>query len=114
MQLGDSERALAGYRRALAINESLVAANPEDVEERTALAQVYEKLGGYYAVQAVKKSLPAQSVGNWRAAKRWYQQSLELWKSVQRKTVAADYAKKPIEISQQLAKCNAAIAQFHE
>jgi hypothetical protein len=65
-------------------------------------------------VQAAKKSSPAQRASNWREAKRWYQQSLDVWKNMeQRKTVAADYAKKPAEISQQLAKCDAAIAQFH-
>ena len=56
-----------------------------------------------------------QSGGNWREAKRWYQQSLDVWKDLQQhKMVAADYAKKPSEVSQQLAKCDAAIAQLHQ
>jgi len=114
LQLGDAEHALAGYRKALVIRESLVAANPDNAEGRTQLARLYEKLGGYYALQAAKKFPPAQSAGNWHEAKRWYQQSFDVWKDLQqRKTMAADYANKPVEISRQLAKCEAAIAQLH-
>ncbi len=115
LQLGDAERALAGYRNALAIRESLLAANPDNAEGLTQLARLYEKLGGYYALQAAKRLPPTQRAGNWREARRWFQQSLDVWKALQQhKTVAADYAKKPVEISQQLAKCDAAIAQLHE
>jgi tetratricopeptide (TPR) repeat protein len=45
LQLGDADSALAGYRNALAIRESLLAANLDDVEGRTQLARLYEKLG---------------------------------------------------------------------
>ncbi len=114
LQLGDAASALAGYRKALAIRESLVTANPDNAEGCTQLARLDEKLGGYYAVQAAKKFPPTQSAENWREAKRWYQQSLDEWKDLQQhKTVAADYANKPVEISRQLAKCDAAIAQLH-
>jgi hypothetical protein len=41
LQLGDAESALAGYRKALAIRESLVAANPDNAEGRTQLARLY-------------------------------------------------------------------------
>ncbi len=115
LQLGDAASALAGYRKALAIREELVTAEPDDVEGRSQLARLYEKLGGYYARQATREFAPTHSARNWREARRWYQQSLDLWKDLQQhKTVAADYANKPGEILRQLAKCDAAIAQLHE
>jgi tetratricopeptide (TPR) repeat protein len=113
LQLGEAESSLAGYRKALAIRESLLAANPDNAEGRSQLARLYRKLGGYYELQAAKYLRPAQSAGNWREAKRWYQQSLDVWKDLQQhKTVAAEYANKPAEISRQLAKCDAALAQL--
>ncbi len=114
LQLGDAASALAGYRQALALRESLVAASPDNAEGRTQLGRLYEKLGRYYALQAAKKVPHKQKTEDWREARRWYQQSLEVWKSLQqRKTLSVDYANKPVEISRQLTKCDAAIAQFH-
>lgn len=115
LQLGDAPSALAGYRKALAIRETLDAANPTNAESRGQLGRLYERLGGYYAAQALRNARPAQTADHWREAKRWYQQSLDVWKGLQQqKTVAADDASKPSEIAQQLAKCDAAIAQLHE
>jgi serine/threonine protein kinase/tetratricopeptide (TPR) repeat protein len=113
LQLGDTASALAGYRKALAIREGLVAANPENAEGRSQLAWLYGKLGRYHALQAVKKLPLAQSAESWREARRWYQQSFDVWKDLQQhKTIAAEYASQPVEVSRQLAKCDAAIAQL--
>ena len=114
LQLGDAASALAGYRKALAIRETLVAADPENAEGRSQLGRIYEKLGRYHALQGAKNVSRQHSAENWREARRWYQQSLDVWKSLQQhKTLAVDYANKPLEISRQLAKCDAAIARSH-
>ena len=115
LKLGDAASARAGYRQALEIREFLVAANPAYVDGRSQVAQIYEKLGGYYAQQASKKFPPTQSAGNWREAKRWYQQSLRVWTDLQQhKRVASDYTNKPGEISRQLAKCDTPIARLYQ
>jgi tetratricopeptide (TPR) repeat protein len=115
LELGDKARALAGYRRALAIREDLVAKNPDNAEGRSQLARLYEKLGRYHALQAAKKATPTQGKEDWREARHWYQQSLDVWRDLQQhKAVAADYQNKPDEISRLLAKCDAALAQLHE
>ena len=98
----------------MAIRESMVAADSENAEGRNQLGRIYEKLGRYHAWQAAKNVSRQHSAENWREARRWYQQSFDVWKSLQQhKTLAVDYANKPLEISRQLAKCDAAIARFH-
>ena len=68
LQLGDGASALAGYRRALAIRENLDGADPGNAESRSQLAQLYERLGGYYLGKRRKKIRPAQTAADWREA----------------------------------------------
>jgi non-specific serine/threonine protein kinase/serine/threonine-protein kinase len=63
--LGDTAGALASYRKALAIAESLVTAHPNDAEAQRTLALIYQRLGDLQgwtgdlngAVESARKSL---------------------------------------------------------
>jgi serine/threonine protein kinase/tetratricopeptide (TPR) repeat protein len=115
LQLGDGDSALGGYRKALVIRENLSTSDPGNAESLSQLAQLYERLGGYYSQRASKQFQPAQTAADWKEARRWYQQSLDVWKALQQqKSVAADDANKPAKILRQLAKCDAAIEQPHQ
>jgi serine/threonine protein kinase len=102
LKLGDKTNALAGYRKALTMREGLLATNPEDAEGRTQLARIYESLGDCFSTMARND----KRVANWQEAKRWYQQSLDVWNDLQRKgTLTAVYGKKPDEVKRKLEKC---------
>ena len=102
LKLGDQTNALAGYRKALTMREQLQAANPDDSEGRLQLARIYEGLGNCVATIARNDKRAA----NWQEAKRWYQQSLDVWNELQRKgTLTFEYAKKPDEVKQKIEKC---------
>jgi len=106
LKLGDSAKALEGYRKALAIREALVAKTPDDAEGRTQLARIYESLGDCFSTIAKND----KRVSNWQEAKRWYQQSLDVWNDLQgRGTLTSDYAKKPNEVKQKIVKYEAAL-----
>ena len=114
LKLGNATAALIGYREALAICEGLSAANPDNADWRAEVGLLYEQLGRYHALQARRTASRKQSPESWREAKRWYQQSLEVWQSLnQHKTLAVEYANKPSDVSRQVSQCDAAIAQFH-
>jgi tetratricopeptide (TPR) repeat protein len=101
LKLGDQTNALAGYRKALTMREQLQAANPEDSEGRLQLARIYEGLGDCFATIARND----KRVANWPEAKRWYQQSLDVWIELQRKgTLTFEHAKKPDEVKQKIEK----------
>ena len=101
LKLGDREKALEGYHKALAIREELVAKSPDNAEGRTQLALIYESLGDFFSV-VVKNDKHA---ADWQEAKRWYQQSLDVWNDLQRKgKLTSDYAKKPNEVRQKIEK----------
>lgn len=109
--LGNSVAALAGYRDALSIGESVVAANPTNSDWRILLARVHEKLGAFYAIQAAKNSPLSQNLAIWEEARDSYQKSSGIWNDLQvHNELGADYAGEPSEVSRQIAKCTAAIA----
>ncbi len=106
LRLGEREEALAGYRRALAIRETLVAANPDSAEGRAQLARIHERLGAYY--QAVAGS--GRRAEDWREAKRWYQLSLDTFEQLrQGNKLAADHAGQPAELAKRIRACDAAL-----
>lgn len=63
--LGDSQRALASYRKALAIREALVAADPENATNRLELARCHNKVGDVLA----KMGNLAAASANYREAR---------------------------------------------
>ena len=110
LEVGDRVGALGSYRKALAIRESLVQAEPDDADGRNQLALIHEKLGAYYASQAVRQR-SGQAAANWREAKQWYEKSLAAWNDLQQhKNLGSEYVNNPKEVAQQLDKCNRAIA----
>lgn len=112
LALGDLAKALDGYQKAQAIWETVVKEDPDDGDGRNQLALVYEKLGGVHAQQAVRGSSSKNAADSWREAKSWYEKSLALWNELlQQKKLSADYESNPTAVSQQIAKCVAAIAR---
>ncbi|HEX5864294.1 MAG TPA: tetratricopeptide repeat protein, partial [Casimicrobiaceae bacterium] len=112
LTLGDSASALEGYHKAQAIWEQVVKEDPEGADGRNELARVYEKLGRCHSRQASRPGSPKQAMASWREAKSWYERSLAMWKDLQeQKKLSPDYEKNPAAVSEQLAKCAAALAQ---
>ena len=106
LELGEREPALDGYRKALAIREDLVKANPDSAEELTQLARLHESLGGYFLSLAMSGRRP----DDWREARRWYRLSLDAFQDLARRgRLAADYATKPRELERKIATCDAAV-----
>jgi tetratricopeptide (TPR) repeat protein len=108
LKLGDKPGALKGYLNALSIRQELVAATPDDAEGRIQLARIYEGLGGYYNSTAAAE----KRIDDWREAKNYYQQSLEIFQDLQQKNkLSSDYAKRPSEIKKKIETCDAVLAK---
>jgi tetratricopeptide (TPR) repeat protein len=108
--LGEFTEALDGYQRALAIWESLVQATPDDADLRSQLALTREKIGAVYLRRAIRRGSSADAVADWRAARAWYQKSLDIWSELkQQKKLSSEYDGKPAEVAQQISKCERAI-----
>jgi eukaryotic-like serine/threonine-protein kinase len=109
LKLGDKVSAVDHYHQALSIREELTSANPEDTHGRAELARIYESLGAYSLLLANKSA----HADDWEEAKRRYQQSLDIWIDLKSKgKLPADYARKPDEVSEKLAACNAALERL--
>jgi serine/threonine protein kinase len=111
LKLGDTTGALQGFRKAQEIYQSLASADPSEDLQRRYQATIHEKIGDVFALLAAKKT-PAQAE-NWRQAKGLYQQSLDVWLDFQkRNALQPDEAEKPDEVSQKLAKSDAALEKL--
>lgn len=102
LSLGHGREALAGYIRAAANSEHIVASDPAHTEWRVVLARLYEKIGGAYARKP--NTAPATEVAmNGEAARGYYQKSLAIWSELQRhETLGADYAGEPVKVARLL------------
>jgi hypothetical protein len=101
--------ALAGYKQASSIAESVAAASPANAEWRILLARLDQKLGEYYALLAEKELQPAQRATDREEALRWYRKSVDLWNELQQRgALGPDTADKPVVVAREIANCAAA------
>jgi eukaryotic-like serine/threonine-protein kinase len=111
LKLGDTTGAMQGYRKAQEIYQALATADPSADTQQRYQAIVHEKIGDVFALLAPKKA--SAQAENWHEAKRLYQQSLEVWLDFQkRNTLQPDEAEKPNQVSQKLAKSEAALEKL--
>ncbi len=97
--VGNIARVLEYLEKARSLAEESVAQDPGNLRARTRLAQIYADLG----LVCVATSDP-------RAARAWYQRSLDIWQQMKEQgTLNGVDANKPEEIARAIAKCDAAL-----
>ena len=83
-ELKKSERASEEYHRALAIAAAITSSNPNIVEAKYVLADVYSGLGELSQTLASRNGVPVQQkILRWNEARTWYQLSLDAWQRIQ-------------------------------
>lgn len=82
LKLGKAEEALEDYRSALAGEESLAAASPDNVELLYAQADTYAGLGDVSAVLAQRSASAADRSSRWSQGEQWYRKSLSAWQRI--------------------------------
>jgi non-specific serine/threonine protein kinase/serine/threonine-protein kinase len=102
-------------RKAIAIFESLTKADsadnffkPEDLGyARSALAYAYER-----SAMSSGLSISAK-LADWRQARYWYQQSLNIWTPLKEKSVLGRFdAAEPDIVARNIARCDASLARL--
>ena len=107
----DLPAALENCRRALAIREELSTSNPTNALTRRDLAVAYFELAKIHEKLATDgRASVDQHQGNWRAAKDWYEKSLNIWTEMKSHGTlpGADSAKLD-EVAKEIANCDAAL-----
>ena len=105
--LGYDREALAGYLRAAANSEHIVAADPAHIEWQVVLARLYSKIGDLYVHRRI--GVRATNIaGSGAAARHYYEKSLAIWSDLQRqRALGADYAEEPARVAQLLRSLDA-------
>ena len=112
LQLKDHAGSEAGYRKALEIYNPLVAEDPTDETMRRDQALAYEGLGNVYTTLAAENKSRPEQINRWNEARNHYQQSLEIWRDLEKRNVLRVIdTKKPAEVAQKMARCDAALAK---
>jgi serine/threonine protein kinase len=113
LQLKDLSGAESAYRKALEIYSPLAAKDPSDETLRRDQALAFEGLGDVSAALASANKSQREQGPRWTEARNQYQQSLDIWRDLEKRNVLrfAD-AKKPEEIARKLARCNAALEKM--
>lgn len=108
---GDFSNAFENCRAAVRIREELSAASPTNALIRTDLAVSYATFGEVCKKFAASKAaLPDHGVEDWKAARQWYDKSLEIWQDMKSKNILpGSDANKPDEVSREIAICDAAL-----
>lgn len=106
-QTGNLNEAITTERKAFAWREKLKADHPADPSQRIRVAESAYHLGGMYAKLAASAQQPQQ----WRAAREWYQRSLDGWLEL-KKSHALDQRTEamPEKVAGEIAKCDAALS----
>ncbi len=107
----DFSNAFENYRAAVRIREELSAGSPTNALMRHDLALAYASFG-----EACKKlaqsehSTRDRGAADWKAARQWYDKSLQIWQEMKSKNVLwGTDANKPEEISREIAICETAL-----
>ncbi len=114
LQLKDLAGAEANYRKALDIYNPMAAEDSTDEALRRDQALAYEGLGNVFAALAAANKLPPEQTNRWNEARNQYQQSLDIWRDLEKRNALRFVdAKKPVEVAQQLARCDATLAKLN-
>src|SRR5262249_23382841 len=112
--LKDVAGAEAAYRKALAIYDPLAMEDPTDETVRRDQSLAYEGLGNVSSALAALSKLQSEQTKRWSEARNRYRQSLDIWRDLdKRKVLRITDAKKPDEIAQKLARCEAALKKLN-
>ncbi len=99
---GQPGEAIASLDEARGIRAPLVAARPQQVGYRRALAQLYTDLGDAH----LRAAAGIASDEHRRQAVQWYQEALALWRDVERRhALWSSERDKPNEVAKHLAAC---------
>jgi tetratricopeptide (TPR) repeat protein len=114
LHLKDLAGAEAAYRKALDIYDPLAAADPTDETVRRDQSLAYEGLGNVNVALASANKIQREQTNHWTEARNRYQQSLDIWRDLdKRKVLRSTDAKKPDEVAQKLARCDAALKKLN-
>ena len=103
--------ALENYKLALSMREAHVKQNPAESFMHGRLGETTFDLGDLYAKMAVQNG----KTEHWREAKKWYQQSLEVWEALSTNGTLQGYqATKPEETLKAIEKCVSALGQSRD
>jgi non-specific serine/threonine protein kinase/serine/threonine-protein kinase len=113
MNNGEIVTADRHYQQGVAILQGLVTADPSNAEFRGALAASYQKVGEAHVRTAARgKIFRGTQMELWRAARSWYQKSLEVWLSLQRQGVSSkSQAEALATVEKEITKCEAALGK---
>ena len=114
-KLKDVAGAEDGYRKAIGIIDPLAAEDPTDETLRRDQALTYEGLGNVTAALAAANKIESEQTRRWSEARNRYQQSLEIWRDLdKRKVLRITDAKKPDEVAQKVARCEDALKKLNQ
>ena len=111
-RIGDLKGTIENYRLALPVFEMLAARSPANAKTQTDLGLTYYDLGMAQSKLAPAAFASSDSVEDWRQARSWYQQSLDVWRDLKNHgTLRSVDASKPEELTQEIARCDSALAK---
>lgn len=112
LEFGDHSGALANYREALMLAESPPVEQSADLYVRWRLADSYSGLSHYHAARAAAAP-PAERLTNWREARQYAKQSLNLWEGWSQHAASTNFdTKKREQAAHAIAECDAALAKL--
>ena len=109
---GDTAKAMASAQRELAIDEGLLKADPANASAERNEALARRQIAKAHELNGMRTSSPrAARLTELRAARSWYQRSLEIYQAQKSKgTLVAMYASELVETPKSIARCNQEIA----
>ncbi|MGI8837151.1 MAG: protein kinase domain-containing protein [Pyrinomonadaceae bacterium] len=110
---GEVERALDNSRKSLGFFKQMGPALLATPQTRSLKAVCLEQMGACYAMLASKlKSAPDKRAENWREARDWFQQSLEIWQELRDNgRLGVAELGKPDDVAHEIAMCDKALAK---
>jgi serine/threonine protein kinase len=114
LKAGDAMGAAQNYRKALSIREAAARVTGASAVTHAAVAESLAQLGALYSSLGSNQSLPAFARrDHWRAARSWYQRSLEVVLAIRKRPgTPPENAPAVEEIRRRLNACDTAIESF--
>jgi serine/threonine protein kinase len=114
LKAGDTLGAAQNYRKALSIRETAARVPGASEVTHATVAQSLAQLGGLYSSLGSNQSLPVFARrDHWRAAKSWYQRTLDAVLAIRKRTTMPPEETPTVEeIRRRLDACDAALASL--
>jgi hypothetical protein len=111
---GEAAEAINLLNQSLLTLEKSFAASPTDELVHFRIAMTQQSLGqGYVALASEVKTSALKRLDHWREARSWFKKSLEIYKSFRDAgKLTGEEASRVDVVSQEIAKCDAAIARL--